>query len=240
MVESTCVVRIERCEGWGELVLDRPSRGNALTVELVVQLRAGLAELAADDATGAILVRGEGGCLCSGLDLRALVGESNASKRAAFGAEWSELHRALAACPRPTIAVLEGAAVAAGAALALACDFLVAGEGASMHVSEVTRAMTAPMNIAWLVTKYGSARALDFCVSAEPHDGADLFRLGMAVAVVDDAHVLAVAREMAERLSGYNRGAMTSTKELIRAASSEDLETVLTRMRNQPVGQTPS
>jgi enoyl-CoA hydratase/carnithine racemase len=240
MVERTSVVRIERREGWGELVLDRPARRNALTVELVVQLRAGLAQLSADDATGAILVRGEGSCLCSGLDLRELVGEANASKRAAFGTEWSELHRELAACARPTIAVLEGAAVAAGAALALACDFLLAGERASLHVSEVTRAMTAPMNIAWLVTKYGSARALDLCVSAEPHDGVDLFRLGMAVAVVDDANVLSAAREMAARLSGYDRGAMAASKDMIRAAGGFDFETVLTQMRNRPVGRTPS
>ncbi|MHB1855668.1 MAG: enoyl-CoA hydratase/isomerase family protein, partial [Acidimicrobiales bacterium] len=82
------VVRVVRSAGYAELILNRPARRNALTVPLVDQLRAGLAELGADPAVMAVVVRGEGGCFCSGLDLDQLVGPANARSREIFAAGW--------------------------------------------------------------------------------------------------------------------------------------------------------
>jgi len=209
------VVLVVRSAGYAELVLNRPARRNALTIPLVGQLRAGLAELAADPALNVVVVRGEGGCFCSGLDLDQLVGPANAPAREVFSAEWLALHSELAASRLLTIAALEGAAIAGGSALALACDFLVAGSGARLQVSEVIRGMTAPINLAWLLAKHGAARAIEMVLGAAAHDGSDLYRLGLANAVVDDGDVLSEARSLAVRLSGHSPAAVSATKAMI-------------------------
>lgn len=209
------VVRIVKRIGCAELVLDRPERRNALTIPLVVQLRNALAEVTADSDVSVVMIRGEGGCLCSGLDLNELGGPANAERRSAFGPQWAALHAELASCVLPTVGVLEGAAVAGGAALALACDFLVAGQGSHLQVSEVTMGMTAPINLAWILAKYGAGRALGLVLGATSHSGEDLYRLGLATVVVEDGDVLAMARALAARLAGHDRQAMARTKAMI-------------------------
>lgn len=226
------MVRIEMHDGWGELVLNRPERRNALTTDLVVQLHAGLDHCVGAPGVAAIIVRGEGGCLCAGLDLKEVVG--NEAQRRAFGPAWSALHLALADCPKPTIAVLEGAAVAGGSGLALACDFLIAGRTAVLHVSEVNRGMTAPMNIAWLVSKHGEARALELVVAAGKHDGMDLFRLGIATRVAADDEVLDAARALAEQISGHSADAVAASKAMIERAGARPFAETLSRIRAEP------
>ncbi len=233
-MDDSVLVKVEKRDGWGELVLNRPERRNALTTDLVIQLHGGLDDCIADDRVAAILVRGEGGCLCAGLDLKEVVG--NETQRLAFGPAWTDLHLALAGCPKPTIAVLEGAAVAAGSALALACDFLVAGRRSVLHVSEVSRGMTAPMNVAWIVAKHGRARALELVVAAGKHDGEDLFGLGMATRVADDDEVLGAARALAGQLVGHDGAAVAGSKAMIDKASAEGFAEALSRIRAEAEG----
>ncbi len=228
-MDGSELVKVDKREGWAELVLNRPARRNALTTDLVVQLARGLADCVADEEVAAILVRGEGGCLCAGLDLKEVV--ANEAHRMAFGPAWNDLHLALAGCPKPTVAVLEGAAVAAGSALALACDFLVAGRTAVLHVSEVARGMTAPMNVAWLVAKHGTARALELVVAAGKHNGEDLFRLGVATRLAADDEALEVARSLAGQLCAHDGAAVAASKAMIAKASAAGFVATLARIR---------
>ena len=131
------LVRVEREGARGELVLNRPQRRNALIRPLVEELHAGLDELVADDAVNAILIRGEGGTLCAGLDLKARKDEPELM--AGFGPTWAAYHAAVYDCPKPIIGALEGAAIAGGSGLALSCDFLIATEGEMKKVSWSTR-----------------------------------------------------------------------------------------------------
>jgi len=66
------VVRVEVNEGWAEVVLDRPQRKNALTGPLAVQLKDAVIRLNGDEEIAAIVLRGEGGSFCSGIDLKEL------------------------------------------------------------------------------------------------------------------------------------------------------------------------
>ena len=131
------LVRVERQGARGELVLNRPQRRNALIRPLVEELHAGLDELVADEAVNAILIRGEGGTLCAGLDLKARKEEPELL--ANFGPTWASYHAAVYDCPKPIIGALEGAAIAGGSGLALSCDFLIATEGEMKKVNWSTR-----------------------------------------------------------------------------------------------------
>ncbi len=209
--------RVERHDGWGELVLSRPRRRNALTGPLVAGLRAGLADLLAGGAR-VVLLRGEGGAFCSGLDLAEFGANPAPEWRESFPESWAALHRELYDCKAVIVGALERFAINGGASLALACDLLVAGEGAWLQVGEAALGMAAPMNIAWLRLRTSEAIAAQLCLGADRVAAPDLRRLGLAYRVVADAAVLAEAQTLAARLAGFPNPGLAGIKAALRRA----------------------
>lgn len=200
-----------RHEGWGELVLNRPDRRNALAPESAKALREGLADLLAGGAR-VVLLRGEGGTFCSGLDIDLFQGGAGA----AWAADWTGFHRDLHACPAVVICALERYAINAGAALALGADLMVAGEGAVLTVGEAAIGMHAPMNLAWLRLKAPESVAAQLALGAGRMAGPDLHRLGLAWALVPDEAVQDHARSAAIRMAGWPAGTLAGIKAALR------------------------
>ena len=198
-------------EGWGELVLNRPGRRNALAPGSAAALREGLSTLLAGGAR-VVLLRGEGGTFCSGLDVDLF----QAGAGAAWAADWTGFHRDLHACPAVVICALERYAINAGAALALGSDLMVAGEGAILTVGEAAIGMHAPMNLAWLRLKAPESVAAQLALGAGRMGGADLHRLGLAWALVPDGEVHDHARAAAIRMAGWPAGTLAGIKAALR------------------------
>jgi len=211
--------RAELHDGWGELVLSRPQRRNALIGPMVSDLREGLAALLAGGSL-VVLLRGDGGAFCSGLDLDAFGAQPPPAWRTTFADDWAAFHRELYRCPAVLVGALERFAINGGASLALACDLLVAGEGAYLMVGEAAIGMHAPMNIAWLRLRTSEAVAAQICLGAARTPAAELQRLGLVHKVVADAEVAAEARALAARLAGYPGGALATIKAAIRRPSA--------------------
>jgi enoyl-CoA hydratase/carnithine racemase len=198
-------------EGWGELILNRPGRRNALAPGSAAALREGLSTLLAGGAR-VVLLRGEGGTFCSGLDVDLF----QAGAGAAWAADWTGFHRDLHACPAVVICALERYAINAGAALALGSDLMVAGEGAILTVGEAAIGMHAPMNLAWLRLKAPESVAAQLALGAGRMGGADLHRLGLAWALVPDGEVHDHARAAAIRMAGWPAGTLAGIKAALR------------------------
>ncbi len=205
--------------GVGELILNRPRRRNALVGPLVAELQAGLDVYVADDDVHVILIRGEGGFFCSGLDLDAFSQVPEPAWKARFGEDWRNFHISVAQCPKVVVGALERYAINGGAALALACDLLVVGEQAFLQVGEIQQGMGAPMNLAWLMARFGGHLTRLLALSGERVHGPRLAQLGLAHSCVPDAEVLAAARDLAERLAGYPPGGARHIKRTIAALS---------------------
>jgi enoyl-CoA hydratase/carnithine racemase len=203
-------------EGWGELVLNRPERRNALAPVSARDLREGLAALL-QGAARVILLRGEGGTFCSGLDIDLFQGGAGA----AWAADWTGFHRDIHACPAVVICALERYAINAGAALALGSDLMVAGEGAVLTVGEAAIGMHAPMNLAWLRLKAPESVAAQLALGAGRMAGPDLHRLGLAWAVLPDAEVQDHARSAAIRMAGWPAGTLAGIKAALRRPLSQ-------------------
>jgi len=198
-------------EGWGELVLNRPERRNALAPASARDLREGLAALLQGGAR-VVLLRGEGGTFCSGLDIDLFQGGAGA----AWAADWTGFHRDLHACPAVVICALERYAINAGAALALASDLTVAGEGAVLTVGEAAIGMHAPMNLAWLRLRAPETVAAQLALGAGRMSGADLHRLGLAWALVPDGEEKDHARAASARMAGWPAGTLAGIKAALR------------------------
>lgn len=201
-----------------EVVLNRPERRNALTGPLAVELTEILQRVAADAEVSVVVLRGEGGAFCSGLDLKEFGHEPPPDWVSAFPRLWRQVHQALYDLPCIVIGALERAAVNGGASLALACDFLVVGDRAFLQVGEIQQGMAAPMNMAWLRLRHSEAIAARVALTGDRIVGPELVTLGLATTSVPDDRVVADARQLAHRLADHDADGIRRIKASLRAS----------------------
>ena len=202
---------------WAEVVLNRPQRKNAITGPLGIRLAESINILNADDQVQAIMLRGEGGAFCSGLDLGAFNATPEPEWLADFQAIWRSAHKALFQCNKPIVGAMQRYAINGGAALAVACDYLVVGEQSYVQVGEVQIGMAAPYNLAWLNLRYSEAVIAEVVLLGDRLNGSDMLRLGLANQSVNDDQVLQTATAICERFADFPRGAPAKIKQGMRA-----------------------
>ena len=202
---------------WGEVMLNRPERKNAITGPFGEQLAGAFEELQGDEQVQAILLYGAGGAFCSGLDLNAFNAEPEPAWVAGFQATWRRAHSALFNCTKPIVGALESYAINGGAALAIACDYLVAGEQAFLQVGEVQIGMAAPYNMAWLNLRHSESVAAQITLVGDRISGVELQRLGLATVCVADTEVVRQATDLAKRMATFPPGTTAKIKRGMRA-----------------------
>ena len=205
-----------------------------------------MARAETDPAVRVILLRGEGGVFCSGLDLKEFNADPRPEWLPRFRTLWRGLHERLFACDKAIVCALESYAINAGSALALSADYLVAGETAFLQVGEVRQGPPAPMNVAWLLARHSDAVARRVMLLGRRIPGPELLQLGIAHAVVPDASVVAAARTLAAELAEIPPEGIAGTKRLLRSLNTRDagswFETVATEAAkvNTASGPIPS
>lgn len=198
------------------LRLNRPERRNALSFSLINQLSDALSSIPNDDSVRSVILTGEGSCFCSGMDLREAVGEgtkvlSSVTLLTAFGDLIGQIRR----CSRPTIAALNGDALAGGAGLALACDFSIASTTTCLGYPEVRSGMVAAIVLGDLVQAVGSRYARELLLTGKRITAAEAERKGLVSRVVSPDEVLAEAKALAHSLIANAPRALALTKELL-------------------------
>jgi enoyl-CoA hydratase/carnithine racemase len=199
-------VIVTRRGNWAEIGLNRPARRNAVTDVTAAALRDALKSFQPDESIKSLVLYGEGPSFCSGMDLKALGPEGPEEARQRFPALWTEIHELLLDMPMPLIVALEGAAMNAGAALALSGDLLIAARSGFIQTGEPQMGMPVTRNAAWLVLRHGEATAMRFVLMADRVGAEELLRRGVAMEVVEDGMALARTRAMAERIAAYPDG----------------------------------
>jgi enoyl-CoA hydratase len=172
--------------------LERPSKRNALTREMLERLGEVFAGVAARRDLRAVVLGGAGGDFCAGTDVAELagMGEAEALAKAARGQEVCDL---IEACGTPVIAAVQGAAAGGGCELALACHLRVAAAGARFSLPE-TRLGVIPAygGTQRLARAVGAGRALAAMLAGEEVGAEEALRLGLVNRVVEEG---ALARE---------------------------------------------
>jgi enoyl-CoA hydratase len=197
----------ELLEEWGEpgicvLRMNRPRAYNALSRELVAQMRAAVAKIWGAGGRVMVLAASEPG-FCSGADLKQRKTMTDQEKYA-HNREINSLANEIAALPVPTIAAINGVAMGGGCELPLACDIRLASRNAVIGLTEARiGAMPGAGGSQRLPRLIGVARALEMMFSGEPVSAAKAAELGL-VNEVTEAHeleerTLALARCLASR-----------------------------------------
>jgi enoyl-CoA hydratase len=179
--------------GIAVVTLDAPERRNALTVELGDELIAALDAAEADPAVRAVVVTGTPPAFCAGADLSHL----GASQREGLKNIYAGFLR-VAHSPLPTIAAVNGAAVGAGANLALACDVILAGRSARFDTRFLRLGLHPGGGHTWMLRRrVGPQAAAALVLFGEVVDGTEAERIGLAWRCVADDDLLDAARELA-------------------------------------------
>lgn len=221
------LARIE--DGVAVLTMNRPERRNALSDQMLAALGATLAQVEADDAVGAVVLTGAGGAFCAGGDVKGFAerspGAPGASAERQQRANQRATSRRLWRMPKPTVAVLPGAAAGAGLSLALACDLRYAASSAVLTTAFARVALAGDYGSAWfLVRLVGPARARELLYLSPRLSADDALRWGLVNAVVPADALEHEAMAVARRLANGPRTALASMKENVALALSTPLE----------------
>ena len=176
-------LRIEDAAGIRTLVLNRPERRNALSLALLRDLLAALAETAANTSVHAVIVRGEGPAFCAGHDLSEMNDCSLGSARELFDT-CSDLMMAIHRLPQPVIAQVHGIATAAGCQLVAACDLAVASEDARFATPGVRIGLFCSTPMVEVSRAIGRKRALEMLLTGELIDAPTAAEWGLVNRVV--------------------------------------------------------
>jgi enoyl-CoA hydratase/carnithine racemase len=222
----------EESDGIATITLDRPERLNALTFEVYAELRDLFPALGARDSVRAIVLTGRGRGFCSGGDVQAIIGELVKRDRPAL-VEFTRMTGALIAnirkCPKPVVAAVNGVAAGAGAVIALACDFRVAAEGATLAFLFTKIGLTgADMGAAYLLPRVvGLAHATEILFLGDTIDTARAAALGLFTRVVPPDRLMDEARALAARLAARPAAAIGMTKELLNRELDVDFDAAI-------------
>ena len=213
-MSETCV-RVERRDGVGILTLDRPEKKNAIDLQMVQELRAGLTELAADPDVAALVITGGPDCFAAGADIGQLKERGQADALAGIN---SRLFAEVEAFPLPTIAAVEGWALGGGCELALACDMRVAGLSAKLGQPEVGLGiLPAAGGLYRLPRIVGLAKAKELVFTAAILDAEEAQAIGLVNQVATAGEALEAALDMAGKVARQDRLALRLAKTMFRA-----------------------
>ena len=207
------------------LTLNRPERRNALTIELLNELVAAIRVVSDEPHERVLILRGAGAAFCAGLDLKTT---QNAQATAEMVAKTLV---ALSQTRLITIAAVHGAAVAGGAGIMSACDFVVAAEGTKIGYPEVRRGLVAGLVMTFLRRQVRERDFRELLLAGELIDATRARDVGLVNRVVAPDDLMKEAHAFADSVLQGAPGVLSQTKKLIEELSStsvkEDIDLAL-------------
>jgi methylglutaconyl-CoA hydratase len=194
------------------ITLNRPERRNALTIELMSDLSSAIENTAADPRQRILILRGAGKAFCTGLDLQ----EAAETQKAHASAEMvAKTLVTLSQTRLVTIAVVHGAAVAGGAGIMSACDFVVAAERTKIGYPEVRRGLVAGLVMTFLRRQLRERDLRELLLMSELIDAKRALEMGLVNRVVSPDELDSAAQEIAAAILQGAPGAIQNSKRLI-------------------------
>ncbi len=218
------------------LTLNRPDAMNALSPDLGDALGEALARAEADPEINALVITGAGQAFCAGADLKFLRGENGSLSIDAFARFLDELgtvFNAIESSPLPTIAAVNGLALAGGLELVLCCDLVIAAESAKIGDAHANYGLIpGGGSSVRLPRKIGPTRAKYLLFSGEFVCAADLVECGLVNCVVSDDELNSAAQDLARRIASKSPLGISRMKQLVADGIDQPLHSALRQEAN--------
>ena len=207
------------------VTIDRPRRRNALNLEVKRLLTTAVLALDADPLVRVIIVAGAGGYFVAGTDIDEMAGMTPTSHTLEAT---DQVFATLRGCRTLLIAAVEGYALGGGCELALACDLIVAAEGARFGQPEIkVGIMPGAGGTQRLLRTIGKYQALRMMLTGEPIAAADAFACGLVSELCADGDALAKALALAENIAAMPPLAVRAILEVVQQGQDAPLDTAL-------------
>jgi len=194
------------------ITLNRPERRNALTVQLLNELQSAIKVASDERAERVVIIRGAGEAFCAGLDLKEAAKGHGALATAEMVASTLV---AISETNLITIAAVHGAAVAGGAGIMSACDFVVAEEGTKIGYPEVRRGLVAALVLTFLRRQVRERPMRELLFAGELIDAQRAREIGLVNRVVPRGEAMNEAQKLAELVLQGAPNAVIESKRLI-------------------------
>jgi methylglutaconyl-CoA hydratase len=222
---SDDLVLYEVRTGTALLTINRADRRNALSRGLIRALTDAFGRARDDAGARCVVLTGAGSAFCAGMDLAEL--QESVTAGADRAAVWDDavrlgqLYDLIYTLPKPTIAAVNGAAVAGGAGLVTVCDLAVAVPEAKFGYPEVRRGLVAAMVLPHLLRHVGERMARYLLLTGELIDAADAVRAGLLTGMTPAGELLSTAFSLAKSAAEGGPKALARTKELLHQFSHQ-------------------
>lgn len=203
--------------GVATLTLNRPEVRNAFNDEMIAELAQAFAALGDNADLRCIVLAAEGAAFCAGADLnwmRRMADYSHADNLA-DAAQLADMLRIVYACPKPTIARIQGDVYAGGMGLVAACDMAVSVEGAHYCLSEVKLGLVPATISPYVLRAMGARAAHRYFLTAERFNAAEAHRIGFVHKVTSAELLDAKVRELTDALVNASPLAVKACKQLV-------------------------
>jgi isohexenylglutaconyl-CoA hydratase len=215
---------LERHNGVLHITLNRPDSRNAMSLQMVAELRAVLAAVRDDRQVRALVIGGAGGHFCAGADIKDM-----ANARAQGATAYRELNRAFGAlleeaqhAPQVVITVLQGAVLGGGFGLACVSDIAMADHQAQFGLPETSLGLLPAQIAPFVVQRIGLTQARRLALTAARFDGTQARRMGLVHFVEHDPQALAERLdEVLAHVLCCAPGANAATKKLLLASAGQ-------------------
>jgi methylglutaconyl-CoA hydratase len=217
---------LQEQDGICTITFNRPDKRNAVSFELVSDLMRALDHAAKSDATQVVIFTGAGKAFCAGLDLeelKSLIGKSQ-EQNVKDSQTMANMFRAVYDFPKPTIAAVNGAAIAGGTGIATMSDFTLAVPEAKFGYTEVRIGFVPAIVSSYLVFQVGHKIARDLLMTARLFDAAEAHRYGLVNEIVAPEQLMPRAIALANLLMENSPTSVRATKKLINGFIKEQLD----------------
>jgi methylglutaconyl-CoA hydratase len=225
MTHEYKTVQYAEAQGIATITLNRPDNRNAISYELIDDLISALKQAASSTAQIVILT-GAGKAFCSGMDLdnlKQLTGRTH-EQNVVDSETMASLFRTLYDSPKPTIAAVNGAAIAGGTGLATLCDFTLAVPEAKFGYTEVRIGFVPGIVSSYLIANVGEKRARDLLLTGRLFDAEEAHRLGLVNEIVTPDQLMPRALQLAAQLMENSPASLRTTKALLSSYSKDQLD----------------
>lgn len=207
------------------VTLNRPDRRNAMTQQMQIELIEVLEDTAASECC-ALILTGAGDGFCSGLDLSELqtLRDKSPVEHRADAERIARLFLALYELPIPTIAAVNGPAIAGGTGLAMLCDFTLASPAARFGFTEVRIGFLPALVSAFLSLQIGDKRSRDLLLTGRIFGADAAYQFGLVNEIIEAADLLPRAVALARSLLANSPQSISATKRLLAAQNRPRLD----------------
>jgi methylglutaconyl-CoA hydratase len=215
----------------GYITLNRPEKRNALSFELVSELKQAFSEAAQLQQVKVIVLQAHGEAFCAGADLGYLqqLQQFSLEENLADSHHLRELFELIYHLPKVVIAKVQGAALAGGCGLASICDFSIAATEARFGYTEVKIGFVPAIVMTFLIRKVGEHHARQLLLSGEVIKAEQAERIGLITKVVAAAELDGAVQALAHKLVNTNSAqSMQLTKQMLAAVQDMSLTDALT------------